>query len=336
MRSGIDCNGIRWEEKELSWRMVDLRTKIFCRLTPLFPVNNTNNNGGTFWLCQCECGNQVVRSKSTLVHGDSESCGCLVAEKRKNLINNNRRELIGQKFGKLTVVDIAEIRIEPKGYERVYYKCLCDCGNDKPVIVRGTSLKTHHVISCGCAKKDKEARDRVDFVGKRFGALTVMSFAYAKDNIGYWNCMCDCGNPIIVRTAHLTNGAVTSCGCTISIGEMYIMKILDDANIIYLHNKGYFKDLISANGRKLRYDFIILDGNQTPSRLIEFDGPQHQRPYDGFGGIESFLIQQENDTLKNQYALSHNIPLVRIPYSKRDSITLDDILGNQYLIKGDN
>lgn len=41
----------------------------------------------------------------------------------------------------------------------------------------------------------------------------------------------------------------------------------------------------------------------------------------------------KNDTLKNQYALSHNIPLVRIPYSKRDSMTLDDILGDSYLYK---
>ena len=43
---------------------------------------------------------------------------------------------------------------------------------------------------------------------------------------------------------------------------------------------------------------------------------------------------QKNDDLKNQYALSHNIPLVRIPYNKRDSMNLDDLLGSKYLIKG--
>lgn len=63
------------------------------------------------------------------------------------------------------------------------------------------------------------------------------------------------------------------------------------------------------------------------------DGQQHNKPYEYFGGVEKFLTVRKNDTLKNQYALSHNIPLVRIPYSKRDSMTLDDILGDSYLYK---
>lgn len=39
--------------------------------------------------------------------------------------------------------------------------------------------------------------------------------------------------------------------------------------------------------------------------------------------------------IKNEYALSHNIPLVRIPYWKRNSITLETIMGDQYLIKNE-
>lgn len=30
------------------------------------------------------------------------------------------------------------------------------------------------------------------------------------------------------------------------------------------------------------------------------------------------------------------IPLIRIPYDKRDSMTLNDLLGSKYLIKGGN
>ena len=37
--------------------------------------------------------------------------------------------------------------------------------------------------------------------------------------------------------------------------------------------------------------------------------------------------------MKNEYALSHNIPLVRIPYWERDNITLEMILEDKYLIK---
>ncbi len=72
------------------------------------------------------------------------------------------------------------------------------------------------------------------------------------------------------------------------------------------------------------------------SRLVEFDGEQHTNPYDFFGGEEKFLKVQHNDTIKNQYAISHNISLVRIPYSKRDSMVLDDLLGSEYIYSEHN
>lgn len=39
-------------------------------------------------------------------------------------------------------------------------------------------------------------------------------------------------------------------------------------------------------------------------------------------------IQQERDHRKNQWCLSHNIPLVRIPYWERDNITLEMLMGD--------
>lgn len=92
-----------------------------------------------------------------------------------------------------------------------------------------------------------------------------------------------------------------------------------------------FTDLLSDAGGYLPYDFAIFNNSEKVVRLIEFDGKQHEKPYDVFGGEEKFLKVQKNDTLKNQYALDHNIPLVRIPYKKRDSMTLDDLLGSEYV-----
>ena len=73
-----------------------------------------------------------------------------------------------------------------------------------------------------------------------------------------------------------------------------------------------------------RYDFVILKNN-TPIRLIEFDGEQH---YKNIANWDSLELQQKRDQVKNEYALSHNIPLVRIPYWERDNITLDMIMGD--------
>jgi len=40
-----------------------------------------------------------------------------------------------------------------------------------------------------------------------------------------------------------------------------------------------------------------------------------------------------SDKEKNEYALSNNIPLVRIPYWERDNITLEMIMGDKYLVR---
>ena len=121
----------------------------------------------------------------------------------------------------------------------------------------------------------------------------------------------------------------TSCGCIKSIGENNIIKILQENNINYVHDEAYFKDLLSSNNRLLRYDFILFYNNK-PYRLIEFDGEQH---YTGWGhNLEDQKIIQNRDTIKNNYAFNHNIPLVRIPYTERDNITLEMIMGDKYLI----
>lgn len=49
-------------------------------------------------------------------------------------------------------------------------------------------------------------------VGKRFGRLVVVSYAYSND-ARYWNCVCDCGELTVIRTALLNDGTVSSCGC---------------------------------------------------------------------------------------------------------------------------
>jgi hypothetical protein len=53
----------------------------------------------------------------------------------------------------------------------------------------------------------------IDLTGQKFNNLTVIGFAYTKNNAKYWKCKCDCGNEAFVKTAHLRNGHVKSCGC---------------------------------------------------------------------------------------------------------------------------
>jgi hypothetical protein len=39
-----------------------------------------NKYGGALWLCLCDCGNEIVRSRNALARGNVRSCGCLYRE----------------------------------------------------------------------------------------------------------------------------------------------------------------------------------------------------------------------------------------------------------------
>ena len=60
--------------------------------------------------------------------------------------------------------------------------------------------------------------------------------------------------------------------------------------------------------------------------LIEYDGIQHFSQHNQFGNDpeKSFKIIQERDNAKNNYCFSHNIPLIRIPYTLNE-ITIDEL-----------
>ena len=66
-----------------------------------------------------------------------------------------------------------------------------------------------------------------------------------------------------------------------------------------------------------RYDFILLDKDYHPYRLIEYDGEQHFHAKDFFGGEIGLHRLQENDKVKNEYAKQHKLPLIRIPYTEK-------------------
>jgi hypothetical protein len=93
--------------------------------------------------------------------------------------------LIGQRFGKLTVKEL--LPSDGKGHRR--WNCLCYCGNMH--IATTGNLKNGHVNNCGCGKSP-------DLSGKVFGKLTALGRAAEKQCKGgqtypIWICRCECG-----------------------------------------------------------------------------------------------------------------------------------------------
>ena len=235
-------------------------------------------------------------------------------------------DLTRQKFGRWTVIEKDNSK---KG--TAYWICQCDCGTTRSVC--GTSLRGGVSTSCGCYRTENSRTNNGTYVnelGNRYGKLVVI----AKDeelskekHRAQWVCKCDCGNIITTSSKCLREGKTTSCGCrSRSIGEDNILQILIKEQINFIEQYG-----VSIKGSYYRYDFALVDNSQNPIRLIEFDGIQHFDNTKLHWGHD-ILDTQRRDKIKNNYALQNNIPLVRIPYTERDNITLDLILGNKYLI----
>ena len=64
-------------------KRLDLKNKVFGRLTALEPSDQSDNQGHVLWKCKCSCGNPefiFIRS-SHLKTGRTKSCGCISIER---------------------------------------------------------------------------------------------------------------------------------------------------------------------------------------------------------------------------------------------------------------
>lgn len=230
--------------------------------------------------------------------------------------------LVGRRFGHLTVIKDTGKRL----HRSIIWECKCDCGNEHEVTsnnLNGGSVNSCGKMNCPYHKTFENLK------GQRFGKLIAMYPTSMKDGSHmYWVCQCDCGNQHEISSSHLKDGTVQSCGCiSTPIGEINIENILKINHIEY-KKQVTFKEL--KNIKPLRYDFGIYQKEKL-IRLIEFDGIQHFKEQNFFThDLESI---QKNDKIKNQYCRENNIPLVRIPYWERDQITLEMLLGDEYLIE---
>lgn len=63
---------------------------------------------------------------------------------------NGFKNMIGEKFGRLTVTGLSD----KKSGRKRYWICECDCGNT--VLARSDSLRSKTTMSCGCFKKEQD------------------------------------------------------------------------------------------------------------------------------------------------------------------------------------
>lgn len=165
--------------------------------------------------CRCDCGNEKIITKSTVINGGAKSCGCLRASSMRKISISHKQEKIvsyvGKKFNHLTIID-------ELGKGKVIAKC--DCGNiieaKKYNIIDGQKKRCNDK-NCPYKSKRTHKKVNINIIGEKFNALTVLeelSIINSKGrSVKKLRCQCDCGNVVEVAKSNVTNGHTKSCGC---------------------------------------------------------------------------------------------------------------------------
>jgi len=122
------------------------------------------------------------------------------------------------------------------------------------------------------------------------------------------------GRFTVTANKHLKNGFCPECKKLlfhISSGAQAVKDTLVIMGVTYEQEFPLKKIEATGPSSQLRFDFFIPSLNAA----IEYDGEQHFRPVEQWGGEKSFKKTIERDTLKNEFCKINNIYLLRIPYT---------------------
>lgn len=310
----------------------NLEGKKFNKLTVIKYLYSKNYKN--YYGCICECGNITKTDEYGLTRGRTKSCGCLktsAAKKATAPIN-----LEGTKIGRLNILQkvVLDKTYNGKPRKASYYYAWCDCEKDLPMEKRNVRLYSQALLrkgntkSCGCLRKETSYKTMFkDISNQKFNYLTAIKPITKNHNGGNitWLCKCDCGNMIETKGGRLISGNTKSCGkCNLirtSFGEEKVRNILKENNIEFEEQYKY-DDLFFKDDRyKLKFDFYVNN-----EYLIEYDGEQHYRMSEHWGGEESLKYLQQCDNIKNEYCRKNGIPLIRIPYWHYNDLKLEDLL----------
>ena len=156
-------------------------------------------NTSAYWLCKCDCGNEVVVRSDAIRNKTTLSCGCIF-------------DLEGKLFNRLRVIK----KITSGKYNKpIIYQCLCSCGNT--VQASSVHLRSGGVKSCGCLRRENAITigkslliDLTGFISEKYN---VLGFSHISKGTKYWKCKCQCGRDFTSNTYRIRHALKIDCGC---------------------------------------------------------------------------------------------------------------------------
>ena len=281
-------------------------------------------------LFRCSCGNEFETTFAKFQNRNKRQCN-KCGRKRANDLTRLDIGFVREQIASLGAKCLSDEYINYK--EKLMIQC--ECGNIYQQSYANFLHGTHHCQKCSQKiadeAKNKYTYEYVSEYLKKHGStlLTPKTEKY----IGYKSTIeieCSCGEKFSTMLEIVLTYEKTKCrsckaqNSPTSHGEKNIKN--------YLLEKGYeFYQEYSFPDCKdkyvLRFDFAVVVDNKL--KLIEFDGMQHFRPYDYYGGEKYYQKILRRDGIKNKYCEDNNIPLLRIPYTELRNI---DFLLDEYLV----
>jgi len=198
------------------------------------------------WQCLCDCGNIVQVTSYCLSSGNTQSCGCLW---REIISEANSLQLVGKRFGKLTVISDVGRR-----YGQILWRCKCDCGKSRDVAT--SSLTRGATRSCGCLQSDN-ARKNIDKI------IGIGISSVSKSGTLFLNRVEKKFRVKIEREFKLENRYFD--------GKVDAILIEIDCN--YWHHKNRTDAVKNALARKYGFKlvrFVVNEKQEIPSRLKQY------------------------------------------------------------------
>lgn len=261
--------------------------------------------------CHNKCGNVWEISPDNFLRGKR----CPECQNESRILNRRNslkrvEEIIRQKSGE----EFEYISGYVNSKSKVKLKHL-RCGR---TIVKPFSA-FYDGITCSCEKTNRDIVDfksngdriqcKADFqryIDKYVTGEYVIIGKYVKSTKPILLKHVECGNLTEISPHNFKNG-VRCDKCKSYKGELKIRDLL-------LKKGVFFEEQVRFSDCRLKkplvFDFFLPIHNI----LIEFDGEQHIRPIERWGGEKAFQLQRKRDEIKNNYCKNNGITLVRIGY----------------------
>lgn len=266
------------------------------------------------------CNNEWKTTPNTILNG----CGCPICSEKIRAFNRTKtqRYYIKEVSEINSMIEVVGEYISAK--KQTLHKCK-KCGNEWEAL-SSNILKGHGCPSCSAKEiGDKLRKSHEQYTNDLYNInpnIEVIEEYKGADTPILHKCKI-CHNNWIVRPENLLQKR--SCpNCTVkSKGEDAIQNYLKENNIVHFEQQK-FSGLKGVYGGLLSYDFYLPDYNL----LIEYQGEQHFRSIEYFGGEKAFIKQQEHDKRKRNYAKLHKINLLEIRYDEDVNPALDKYFNN--------